>query len=111
MSKHLYGKLQPRSLGFYSINCSDLGLDSAGQWLNAAIKRLDCASSSLIHLVSGVGREAHLLPLIENTVLSVSLQARPQLRLPESINDSAFMQLKSLLISPLFCRKVVCALQ
>ena len=36
----------PRSLGFF-FDCSNLGLDSAGPWLSAAIKRLDCAPSSL----------------------------------------------------------------
>jgi hypothetical protein len=35
------------ALSSFYFNCSGLGLDSAGRWLIAAIKRLDCAPTSL----------------------------------------------------------------
>ena len=80
---------RPRSLGFF-FYCSNLGLDSAGPWLFAVIKRLDCAPSSLCSPFGAQVRS--FLPLSKNTVLFTSVQASSSLRLPESINDCAIVQ-------------------
>jgi len=79
----------PRSLGFF-FDCSDLGLDSAGPWLVAVIKRLDCAPSSLSSPYGAKVRSFVLLS--KNTALSTFVQAGSSLRLPESINGRRIMQ-------------------
>jgi hypothetical protein len=84
-----------------------LGLDSAGPWLIAAIKRLDCASSSLDLVALGSG--AKLLVLAKSIEVftfvqpvtfclppvccaSLSVQAVSSLRLPESNSGAGVAQ-------------------
>jgi hypothetical protein len=79
----------PRSLSFFFCS-SDLGLDSAGPWLFAVIKRLDCAPSSLCSPFGAKVRS--FLPLSKITVLFTFVQASSSLRLPETTNDCAIVQ-------------------
>jgi hypothetical protein len=62
-----------------------------------------------IHLFLGIwARSSSVTSQLEYLVslLFASASTAPLLRLPEIINDGGFVQPKSLLINPFFCRKV-----